>query len=514
MANVRTSAGVPIAADFDSAKGGPLVVNALTGAVYSYCNSIVRRIGGDTTIPAEYGAVGDGATDDIAALQDTVDAVIAAGGGIIDLQGKTYAISAKLVIDDDKVWLQNGQIEALASFSPSTDPVLEITGSATVLSASLHNVTIDGGRYAQGILLDDSALCTLDHVKVFHFDTYGIKAVNRGTELRLLNCEVSEFAWGETGYNDSASRTANGYWLETADFMMLDCIGSYTGLCFYKSVSGGGQITNCHFYSPSASGAEPYAIYCLNPGQRGLVFVNCTVDNAIVAFEDSFNTSLIGCSFFRSSAGNTTKAIELITSVVGDTCEGLSVIGCKFLDLGVSVFTTDDSFVTFTTTGSGSFASNLDLTWINSKTEDGVIPRWTMKAGQAVEFTDEGLVQSILATGNGGVGYTTGAGGAVTQATSKSTAVTINKTTGQITTHNASLGSGDSVVFRVNNSTVDAVDTILLSQVSGGTAGAYDYGVDKVGAGYFDVYLFNYNGGGSLGEVIVLNFAVIKGSTS
>jgi len=107
-----------------------------------------------------------------------------------------------------------------------------------------------------------------------------------------------------------------------------------------------------------------------------------------------------------------------------------------------------------------------------------------------------------------------GVGGAVTQTTSKATGVTLSKLCGQITTHNASLGSGDSVAFRVTNSTVAATDVILLSLASGGTAAAYDYGIDKVGSGYFDVYLFNYNGGGALSEALVLNFAVIKAVAS
>jgi hypothetical protein len=113
-----------------------------------------------------------------------------------------------------------------------------------------------------------------------------------------------------------------------------------------------------------------------------------------------------------------------------------------------------------------------------------------------------------------GYGTDSGVGSTVTQATSKATGVTIDKICGQITTHNASLGSGDSVAFRVTNSTVAATDVIMLSLASGGTAAAYDYGIDKVGSGYFDIYLFNYNGGGALAEALVINFVVIKSVAS
>ena len=40
---------------------------------------------------------------------------------------------------------------------------------------------------------------------------------------------------------------------------------------------------------------------------------------------------------------------------------------------------------------------------------------------------------SVLITGAGSLGYTTGSGGAVTQATSRTTGVTLNKTNGAIT---------------------------------------------------------------------------------
>lgn len=112
-----------------------------------------------------------------------------------------------------------------------------------------------------------------------------------------------------------------------------------------------------------------------------------------------------------------------------------------------------------------------------------------------------------------GVGYATGAGGTVTQLTDKTTGVTINKTTGAITTHNATLNAATSVNFTVTNSAVAATDVIVLNIKSGATAGSYFVGVDAVAAGSFSVHLRNISAG-NLGEAIVINFAVIKGVTS
>jgi hypothetical protein len=119
-----------------------------------------------------------------------------------------------------------------------------------------------------------------------------------------------------------------------------------------------------------------------------------------------------------------------------------------------------------------------------------------------------GAIASSAATG--GVGYATGAGGAVAQATSKSTGVTLNKASGQITTHNASLAAAAVVAFTVTNSAVAATDTINLNLASGNaTAGTYRYWVEGLAAGSFKIVVENRSGG-ALAEALTFNFAVLK----
>jgi hypothetical protein len=122
-----------------------------------------------------------------------------------------------------------------------------------------------------------------------------------------------------------------------------------------------------------------------------------------------------------------------------------------------------------------------------------------------------GTIKSSGATA--GIGYATGAGGTVTQATSKSTGVTLDKVTGQITTHNAALAAAAEVSFTVTNSAVAATDVVAVCLASGGTASAYLIGVTAVAAGSFVVTIANVSAG-SLGEALVINFVVIKGVTS
>ena len=109
----------------------------------------------------------------------------------------------------------------------------------------------------------------------------------------------------------------------------------------------------------------------------------------------------------------------------------------------------------------------------------------------------------------GAVGYGTGAGGSVTQATNKSTGVTLNAPCGKITMNAASLANATAVGFTFTNSVIAATDTVVVSIGAGGTVNSYTCTVDTVAAGSCHVSLYNFTGG-SLAEAVVINFAVIK----
>jgi hypothetical protein len=109
-----------------------------------------------------------------------------------------------------------------------------------------------------------------------------------------------------------------------------------------------------------------------------------------------------------------------------------------------------------------------------------------------------------------GIGYATGAGGTVTQATSKSTGVTLDKICGEIVMNNAQLNRDTAVSFTLTNSTIAATDVVVVNIKSAATANAYNVGVTAVAAGSCRIQLHNILGGTDLSEAVVLSFAVIK----
>jgi hypothetical protein len=109
------------------------------------------------------------------------------------------------------------------------------------------------------------------------------------------------------------------------------------------------------------------------------------------------------------------------------------------------------------------------------------------------------------------IGYSAAAQGAVTQATSKSTAVTLNKSNGQITMNNAALANGASISFTLNNTLISARDVIIVNVAGGAaTAGSYTSYVSTIASGSAVLSLYNISGG-SLSEAVVLNYAIIHG---
>lgn len=140
-------------------------------------------------------------------------------------------------------------------------------------------------------------------------------------------------------------------------------------------------------------------------------------------------------------------------------------------------------------------------------------PAFTTPNIGAATGTSLAATGALTSSGTAGIGYATGAGGTVTQNTNKATAVTLDKTTGNITLNGAALAAATIVSFTLNNSTVAAQDLIACAHHSTGTTGAYTINCRATGAGTAAVDVRN-NTAGSLSEAIVIKFAVIKGVTS
>jgi hypothetical protein len=140
---------------------------------------------------------------------------------------------------------------------------------------------------------------------------------------------------------------------------------------------------------------------------------------------------------------------------------------------------------------------------------DGIV---TMANSQSIgiAYLDQDIIGAQYIFSNEQIGYGTAAQGTVTQATDKSTGVTLNKSSGRITMNNAALASNTAASFTLTNNLISTNDVIITNVSGGGTAGAYTTYVSSMTAGSAVITLRNLSAG-SLSEAVIVNYAIIHG---
>ena len=116
---------------------------------------------------------------------------------------------------------------------------------------------------------------------------------------------------------------------------------------------------------------------------------------------------------------------------------------------------------------------------------------------------------AIRSKGTSPNGYDTGGGGGVVQITSRTTAVTLNKPSGNITLVSAA-GSPTPFSFLVNNSVINAADVVTMSQRTGGNK--YRADVTAVNASSFEVTITAIIG--TAVEAPIFNFTLERAASS
>lgn len=107
-------------------------------------------------------------------------------------------------------------------------------------------------------------------------------------------------------------------------------------------------------------------------------------------------------------------------------------------------------------------------------------------------------------------------GGSVTQATNRTTGVTINTISGQITTNNASLAAEATAVFTVTSNEIFADDVVILTMQGGSNGGGTIVFVQSVANGSFVIAVQNNNVAAGTAETgaIIINYLILKAASS
>jgi hypothetical protein len=269
-----------------------------------------------------------------------------------------------------------------------------------------------------------------------------------------------------------------------------------------------GTATAIRFYQPTNSWYQIIANTVYAAGVQAFL-ANPTSANLRTAMTDETGTGLL---VFNTSPTLVTPILGTPTSGTLTSCTGLPIAtGVSGLAANVATFLATPSSANLaavltdeTGTGANVFANTPTL----------VTPNIGAATGTSLALTSFLATQGSIINngGSGKVGYAAGAGGAVTQLTSKSTGVSLSKQSGQITMDAAALTASTTVSFTLTNTIIEANDVLILNHVSGGTAGAYTLNA-QVSAGTASINVRNVTLG-SLSEAIVIQFIVINGAVT
>lgn len=99
--------------------------------------------------------------------------------------------------------------------------------------------------------------------------------------------------------------------------------------------------------------------------------------------------------------------------------------------------------------------------------------------------------------------------GSVTQITSTTTAVTLNRLAGSITTVSSTLAAAGEEAFTVNNTEVASTDVVIVNIASTSSGGTPIAVCTRVANGSFQITVSNLHASAALDNTMVINFIVI-----
>lgn len=356
--------------------------------------------------------------------------------------------------------------------------------------------------------------------------TFNTKAFSTLGDLNTWSTQANALA-GEVSA-DEASAASSASTASTAAGTATTKAGEALSSANSASTSAGTATTQAGIAITKAAEAEASAADAAATVTGKVTGPASATDNAIARYDgttgkliqsssatldDSGNLSAAGATFSGNVnvAGNTRfgsagspsggAAIQVIKAesyaARFANSTGTSSVVVLSLDPGNNGEGVRDSQVRATNNG-------INQTTLELFTADSAAPT------KKLNITHTGL---ITAENSVGFGYGAGSGGTVTQATSKTTAVTLNKPSGQITTTSDSLAANTNVTFTLTNSVIGANDTVSLSVVGGGNPDAYLLRSRGFGGGGVVVTIINQSGF-PLTDAIQIQFNVIKGSTT
>lgn len=256
----------------------------------------------------QHGAVGDGTTDDTAAIQAAIDEA-GTDAWVRFTRNKAYAISSALVIPSGaRIDLNGATIRRKAGIIPTA--LITITSATDII---ISNGTVDGNALADLLVAEDAA------------DRFGGIVITTASDIHLQDLEI-------TGVVNNESGSAGIYVLQSTDVHLERIKGhgnDRTAVLFWESSQSG--ISDSDLYDNEGSGVSSYmSPECyyrnLRAWDNGYSNVSVNGERSLVSDILTHGSLMSGLNIGHDGQPTDDTQVSNVISY-GNTLDGITIVG-------------------------------------------------------------------------------------------------------------------------------------------------------------------------------------------
>ena len=349
----------------DATKGSALVGYLPAGA--SAVGTNVQTKLRQTMSVDDFGAVGNGSTNDYQAIINAQNALVAAGGGtLLFTQGKTYSIGTVIPMKTGVTYKGGGR----GNISNTTETGAKIVSNSSAIFTNTTNLTIAGVTF-DGLTLESS----IGGGHIFDWNLAGTPSVTEAViaKVEIKNCIMRQYNAAKSVISSIGLDNSTGVlslWLHDSEY--LYAAGNTVPAIHIKQFTVNGVVIEKVWSTCAALAATGnYSIWIEGANAAGAAFENVvrqvTFEFAIggcVALMSNMNSGIEQCASYDISTYPLANAAFYISKGIGPASAMCWVKACRSTN-GVSV-TYPDMRLDMATAGEGLFnVSECQFNWFD-----------------------------------------------------------------------------------------------------------------------------------------------------